>query len=905
VGNVGEQLEAAAEEAELGSRPVTKMKDPKLPGEAEIREHQLTHLPFRSWCRHCVRGRGIEEAHHKSKGEGGDLPEFSMDFAFPNEETREKGAEREKEGLVVLVVRMRETKMVMASVVPGKSTGQFMAKRVMAFFRECGHEFSEIIVKSDQEPAMMAIVTEIAKERAKKGAKGTIPENSPRYSSGSNGVVERAIGSAVAQMRVMRSALEDRLEILLGSKHAAWAWMAEYGGYLLNRQEVGHDGKTSYERNKGKKGKVSGIEFFEGVLWKRKPSGGGLGKLAIMWNDGVFLGVKGTTGEFIVGDANGIHRTRTLTRKPEQERWKKGADGNLSMVIGVPWRQSEDDPNKDGEGMDCTAYSEETRAELEKKLEFQNTLPRRFAIRLADVEKHGPTEKCPGCRALVGGKSHQGHSEVCRKRFEEKMAGDARVEESSRKTGEFLARAIERDVRQRTEGELGGMANGGNEASSSSTGLPFGTPISANMDVDVVTIGLLMTNDEPDEATEVEELPELGEDGLNLKLVEAARQEEMDFVKSIPVYEEVDTDECWRRTGRPPVSTKWVDTSKAGGVRSRWVARDFKKKGEKDREDLFASMPPLEAKKAVFRMAATKMKKPAVRGRGRMKLLFIDVRKAHLNGVCDKEVYVELPEEAGAPEGKCGKLKRWLYGMRPAAQAWEKDYSDRLQEVGLARGLYSPVVFFDKTKELRLVVHGDDFTFLGYEKDLDDIEEKMGSWYDIKVRGRLGDGPEDVKKIDILNRSIIWTGEELVYRADEKHAEILLKELGLEDGSRGLTSPTEKEVEEAGDELTLSPVEATRYRALTARANYLAQDRADIQFAVKELCRRMSSPTVGSWKSLKRLCRYLLVVRNIDIVFPSTDFAPILDVYTDSDWAGDKNTRKSTSGGFICLGGGL
>jgi hypothetical protein len=68
-------------------------------------------------------------------------------------------------------------------------------------------------------------------------------------------------------------------------------------------------------------------------------------------------------------------------------------------------------------------------------------------------------------------------------------------------------------------------------------------------------------------------------------------------------------------------------------------------------------MPPLEAKKAMFRIAAHRMTQPPVRGRGRMKLLFIDVRKAHLNGTCDQEVYVELPIEAEA-EGNCGKLKR-------------------------------------------------------------------------------------------------------------------------------------------------------------------------------------------------------------------------------------------------------
>ena len=120
---MGEQLEAVAEEekTDLGSRSVVKMKDPKLPSEEEIQEHSLTHLPFRSWCRHCVRGRGVEAAHCKSKGEGGAIPEFSLDFAFPADETNGKG--EKNSGLVVLVARMCETKMTMASVVPGKTTG--------------------------------------------------------------------------------------------------------------------------------------------------------------------------------------------------------------------------------------------------------------------------------------------------------------------------------------------------------------------------------------------------------------------------------------------------------------------------------------------------------------------------------------------------------------------------------------------------------------------------------------------------------------------------------------------------------------------------------------------------------------------------------------------------------------
>ena len=83
----------------------------------------------------------------------------------------------------------------------------------------------------------------------------------------------------------------------------------ECSSYLPNRLEVGRDGKTSSERLKGKKARVQGIEFGEAVLFKRLTVGGGLGKLSIMWEDGIFLGVKGSTAEMVIGSASGVVKT--------------------------------------------------------------------------------------------------------------------------------------------------------------------------------------------------------------------------------------------------------------------------------------------------------------------------------------------------------------------------------------------------------------------------------------------------------------------------------------------------------------------------------------------------------------------------------------------------------------------
>ena len=121
----------------------------------------------------------------------------------------------------------------------------------------------------------------------------------------------------------------------------------------------------------------------------------------------------------------------------------------------------------------------------------------------------------------------------------------------------------------------------------------------------------------------------------------------------------------------------------------------------------------------------------------------------------------------------------------------------------------------------------------------------------------MGPDAGDCKDMCILNRRLKVEGEFLVYEPDPKHAKIVCEEMGLKDDSKGLEAPVAKEDAAAAgaEEEPLGPEEATRFRALAARANYIAQDRTDVQFAAKELCREMSSPVASSWARMKRLAR--------------------------------------------------
>ena len=129
--------------------------------------------------------------------------------------------------------------------------------------------------------------------------------------------------------------------------------------------------------------------------------------------------------------------------------------------------------------------------------------------------------------------------------------------------------------------------------------------------------------------------------------------------------------------------------------------------------------------------------------------------------------------------------------------------------------------------------------------------------------------------------------------------------MGLEGGKPVATpgiADSEADVHEREESKDLQGTEATQYRALAARLNYLALDRADLQFAAKEISKYMSSPKDADWVKIKRVGRYLLGTPRYVQSFIWQDMPRELTTFADSDWAGDKVSRKSTSGGALMCG---
>ena len=184
---------------------------------------------------------------------------------------------------------------------------------------------------------------------------------------------------------------------------------------------------------------------------------------------------------------------------------------------------------------------------------------------------------------------------------------------------------------------------------------------------------------------------------LNGAMVREARTEEMMEVDKHKVYVKVPVSECWEKTGKRQIKTRWIDINKGDKVnpeyRSRLVAKDL---NDGKRWDLFAATPPLEALKALISMMMTKTIGWGVEGKEDMKMDFIDVRRAYFHADAVRDVNVELPEEEGEVKEVCGKLLKSMYGTRDAAQNWEKAYAEFMEEIECSTGIASPCVLIMK-----------------------------------------------------------------------------------------------------------------------------------------------------------------------------------------------------------------
>ena len=202
---------------------------------------------------------------------------------------------------------------------------------------------------------------------------------------------------------------------------------------LVSRYLVGRDGRTGYERRKGRKCRLPVVPFGE-VVWYREVRHGKQQreKGESEMKDGVWLGHANQTNEILIGTPEGVIRVYDVKRKEEGARWE--AD-RIRQVKGTPRQPN---PKKPGSEIPVrvTFDKAERHEEMPEPAPMRSGVDVRRARISADMlKKHGYTEGCEGCRYQRSGMKDasgrgRGHNERCRKRTMEEVGKN---EEGQRK----------------------------------------------------------------------------------------------------------------------------------------------------------------------------------------------------------------------------------------------------------------------------------------------------------------------------------------------------------------------------------------------------------------------------------------------------------------------------------------
>ena len=314
------------------------------------------------------------------------------------------------------------------------------------------------------------------------------------------------------------------------------------------------------------------------------------------------------------------------------------------------------------------------------------------------------------------------------------------------------------------------------------------------------------------------------------------------------------------------------------------------------------SLPPLplESLRIILAICASNQNRDEP-----FRILSSVVKRAYFYAKAERIFFIDIPaedKEAG-DENRVGMLNLSLYGTRDAATNWQEEFTNIVVQEGFSRDNASPCNFYHERRNISIIVHGDGFTSIGQRNPLEWLQQFLDYTYECKHHW-LGPIDKEEASVRISNRVISWTNDGISYEADQRHVEVVIEQLQLQEAKETSTPCTRdeqiKSLEENAD--PMSPAGASKYRMVAARLDYLAMDRPDIQYATKEASMYIAKPRIHHWNLLERIGRYFVGAPRAVQMFRWQTSIKRVKGHSDSDWAGDQKTRKSTSGGMFAIG---
>jgi hypothetical protein len=345
--------------------------------------------------------------------------------------------------------------------------------------------------------------------------------------------------------------------------------------------------------------------------------------------------------------------------------------------------------------------------------------------------------------------------------------------------------------------------------------------------------------------------------------------------------------------GRKPVACRWVYALKRNekGIiqryKARLVAKGFSQKPGVDYGDIWAPVGQYKTLRILLAVVAAKD----------FHLHQLDIKTAFLHGDIDEDIYMMQPpgyQKAG--DSRACRLRRALYGLKQASRSWHHKLKTFLAEAGFQASEADPCLFVKHTEDglVILLVYVDDMLIAAASlKDVEAVKTLIMIKFEARDMGEAG---------LFLGMSIVRNrSEKVLWLHQGRYARDVVGRFGMAEAS-GISAPMARETrlrrgEEAG-EVTDRP-----YAEVVGSLVYLMTcTRPDLAQSVGALSRFVSEPRRGHWEAAVKVLRYVVGTLDLGLQFGGSR----RDVvgYCDADYAGDLDTRKSTTAYVWLMHGG-
>ena len=375
-----------------------------------------------------------------------------------------------------------------------------------------------------------------------------------------------------------------------------------------------------------------------------------------------------------------------------------------------------------------------------------------------------------------------------------------------------------------------------------------------------------------------------------------AMEEELKSMDQNQVWDLVELPKGCKRVG-----CKWVFKTKRDSIgnieryKARLVAKGFTQKDGIDYKETFSPVSKKDSLRIIMALVA----------HYDLELHQMDVKTAFLNGNLEEEIYMDQPEgfSVKGKEHMVCKLKKSIYGLKQASRQWYLKFNDTITSFGFQENTVDRCIYMkvSGSKFIFLVLYVDDILLATNDLGLlHQTKKYLSQNFEMKDMGEA----TYVIGIEIFrDRS-----QGLLGLSQKTYINKILERFNMEKCSAGVV-PIQKgdkfnAMQCPKNELEREQMRNIPYASVVGSLMYAQTcTRPDISFAVGMLGRYQINPGLDHWKAAKKILRYLQGTKNHMLTYKESDHLKVIG-YSDSDFAGCVDTRKSTFGYLFLLAEG-